>query len=270
MSKLVYVLAKIEGLRTKVISRLNHVSPDIHFEATTVLELFEQYAKLQNELKMLSPDLYSDLPSYEIPNVPDENGEYKIKGCVPNWELRKLLDELNYIAAVQGPLDKSQAGSLWLSHDSNNAVAIIDHICICFHSITRQLQERHDKRETLKVDDEYDVQDLLHALLKIFFDDVRDEDPSPNHAGATSRVDLVLKKEQIIIEVKKTRANLKDKKLGEQLIIDIERYKVHPNCKMLYCFVYDPDNHIKNPTRIENDLSRSDGPFPVKVFIAPK
>jgi hypothetical protein len=80
----------------------------------------------------------------------------------------------------------------------------------------------------------------------------------------------VLKQEQVIVEVKKTRPTLKAKELGEQLIIDIARYQVHPDCKLLYCFVYEPDGYIKNPQGIENDLSRSDDPFPVKVFIAPK
>ncbi len=157
-----------------------------------------------------------------------------------------------------------------ITEDKPDVLGAIELICSQFHIIARQLRQRHNARPTLDIEDEYDVQDLLHALLKIFFDDVREEDPSPNHAGAASRVDLVLKKEQIVIEVKKTRANLRDKQIGEQLIIDIERYKSHPNCKLLYCFVYDPDGYIKNPKGIENDLRRSGEPFPVEVFIAPK
>ncbi len=29
-----------------------------------------------------------------------------------------------------------------------------------------------------------------------------------------------------------------------QLIIDKERYRTHPNCKYLVCFVYDPEQRI--------------------------
>ena len=47
------------------------------------------------------------------------------------------------------------------------------------------------------------MQELLHALLWIFFTDVRREDPVPQRAGASSRTDFVLKKEEIIVEVKK-------------------------------------------------------------------
>ena len=38
-----------------------------------------------------------------------------------------------------------------------------------FHIVARQLRQRHDDRNTLIVENEYDVQDLLHAILKIFF-----------------------------------------------------------------------------------------------------
>jgi REase_DpnII-MboI len=41
------------------------------------------------------------------------------------------------------------------------------------HLIVRQLLHRHNNRPTLDVNDEYDVQDLVHALLKIFFHDIR-------------------------------------------------------------------------------------------------
>ncbi|MGB8955576.1 MAG: hypothetical protein WCC10_09390 [Tumebacillaceae bacterium] len=138
-----------------------------------------------------------------------------------------------------------------------------------FHQVVRQIRVRHDKRATLDVVDEYDVQDLLHSLLFLYFDDVRAEEWSPSYAGGASRMDFVLKQEQIVIEVKRTRTTMKAKDLGEQLIIDIERYKVHPDCKTLVCFVYDPEGYIANPRGIENDLNRTDGAMPVQVYIRP-
>ena len=67
-----------------------------------------------------------------------------------------------------------------------------------FHRIARQLRSRHDNRMTIEVNDEYDVQDLLHALLKLFFDDVRAEEWTPSYAGKSARMDFLLKKEQLI------------------------------------------------------------------------
>ncbi|MGP8069361.1 MAG: hypothetical protein ACLP5V_05680 [Candidatus Bathyarchaeia archaeon] len=42
---------------------------------------------------------------------------------------------------------------------------VITRICNRFHYVARQMLSRHDKRETLTIRDEYDVQDLLHSLL---------------------------------------------------------------------------------------------------------
>jgi len=56
--------------------------------------------------------------------------------------------------------------------------------------------------------------------------------------GSNSRMDFLLKKEEIVVEVKKTSENLKDKKIGVQLNDDIAKYKTHPNCKILFCFIF--------------------------------
>lgn len=139
-----------------------------------------------------------------------------------------------------------------------------------FHAVATQLKKRYDDRETLEVRDEYDVQDLLHAILKIHFDDIRPEEWTGSYAGKSSRMDFLLKKEQIVIEVKKTRDNIGEKEIGDQLIIDIDRYKEHKDCKILYCFVYDPNGIISNPRGLESDLSKKSSEITVKVYIYPK
>ena len=137
-----------------------------------------------------------------------------------------------------------------------------------FHKVVKKMRNRYDNRETLDVKDEYDVQDLLFAILQIFFKDIRKEEWTPSYAGNSSRVDFLLKDEKVVIEVKKTRESMKDKDLGEQLIIDIAKYKSHPDCKNLICFVYDPDGRIVNPDGIIKDLEKDNKDF-VKIYINP-
>lgn len=146
---------------------------------------------------------------------------------------------------------------------------LINNVFERFHIVARQMRRRHDGRESLVINDEYDVQDLLHSLLKLHFDDVRPEEWTPTYAGGANRMDFLLKDEEIAIEVKMTRQGLKDKELGDQLIIDIAKYQSHPNCKCLYCFVYDPDGIVRNPRGMEKDLESLAKGFPVKVFIRP-
>ncbi|SEW34334.1 hypothetical protein SAMN05428988_4111 [Chitinophaga sp. YR573] len=160
-----------------------------------------------------------------------------------------------------------------LSNPTNvekDATFLIGVLCDRFHLIVKQLRQRHNDRPTLDINDEYDVQDLLHSLLKIYFDDIRPEEWNPSYAGSSTRSDFLLKDEQIIIEVKKTRTGLKAKQLGEQLIIDIAHYKNNFGCKILYCFVYDPEGYISNPKGIESDLSKNETGFNVIVNIIPK
>lgn len=149
----------------------------------------------------------------------------------------------------------------------------IENLLNRFHSIAIQLTNRRNDggnpRPTIRIKDEYDVQDLLHGLLKIYFDDIRAEEWNPSYAGSSKRSDFLLKNEKIVIEVKKTRSNLKDKEIGEQLIIDKANYRKHSDCKILICFVYDPDSFIKNPIGIENDLKEVSTDFTTLVYIKP-
>lgn len=151
---------------------------------------------------------------------------------------------------------------------TKNPVNIVEVIIKRFHSVTRQLRQRHNNRPTLDVSDEYDVQDLFHALLQLYFDDIRPEEWTPSYAGGSSRMDFLLKSEKIVIEVKKTRPKLGDKEVGEQLSIDILRYRAHPDCQTLICFVYDPEERILNPRGLEQDLSQRVGAIDVKVYIS--
>ena len=169
--------------------------------------------------------------------------------------LQRILRRLEY---KQSPDD---------IHDTS--IQKVKLICKRFHLVTRQLRQRHSDRTTFVIDDEYDVQDLLHSLLKIFFDDVRAEEYAPSYAGSSSRMDFLLKSEKIVIEVKKTRKKLEGKEVGKQLIDDIAHYNTHPDCKTLVCFVYDPEGRIGNPRGLETDLNRISDELSVIVFIEP-
>ncbi len=151
--------------------------------------------------------------------------------------------------------------------EPSNNIEKIELICNKFHRVAQQMRSRYANRLTLQINDEYDVQDLFHSLLTLYFEDIRREESNPSYAGANSRSDFLLKPEQTIIEIKKTRAGLKNKQLGEELTLDIQKYQAHPDCKTLVCFVYDPEGKINNPRGLERDLEQTTGNIKVKVFI---
>lgn len=174
--------------------------------------------------------------------------------------LAPLLGQRQILVEAQKKLEGS--GSL-----SEN-VLLIERICRNFPEFLSPLQERGRGRSPFIVEDEYDAQDALHGLLRIFFDDVRPEDYVPELAGAKSRVDFLLKEERIVVEVKMTRRNLGTREIGEQLITDIARYKAHPDCGALVAFVYDPDRRIKNRRALEVDLTKRHDELGVYVYVA--
>lgn len=141
----------------------------------------------------------------------------------------------------------------------SGAIGTLEHLCYTFPLVVKKLEHRHDGRPGF-VKDEYDVQDLLHALLMVFFDDIRVEEWTPSHAGGSSRMDFLLKKESVVIETKYAGPQRSSKEIGDELLIDIARYAKHPDCRLLVCMVYDPGGNVKNPRGLETDLSgKKDG-----------
>lgn len=138
-----------------------------------------------------------------------------------------------------------------------------------FHRAALALSNRQHQRPDFKIENEYDVQDLFHALLLTRFLEVRREEYGPSYAGASTRSDFYLKSDSIVVEMKMTRDGLNDKKLGEELIIDIAHYKQR-GCKAVICFVYDPKHRLKNPAVLEADLSKTTDGMHVKVIIRPR
>lgn len=202
----------------------------------------------------------------------EESDHYRhaAKAAESTWQ---ASDADNLLSIVKSALTtfREDLGSAQPESGQTDAIPIVNRICERFHQVARQLRARHAERQTLDITDEYDVQDLLRAILTISFDDIREEEGTPSVAGAATRMDFLLKNERLVVETKMTRKGLGAREVGEELIIDIAKYKSHPDCSALVCFVYDPDGRIKNPAGVESDLeSMSSSELTVKVFIRPR
>jgi hypothetical protein len=200
-----------------------------------------------------------------------DNGVQNISGS-PSYKsvenilsvIRAVLTRLNRSLELMVRQKAPEAGSDQASVDS------VLGICNRFHEVARQLVHRRENRSTLEIKDEYDVQDLLHALLQIHFDDIRPEEWTPSYGGGSSRMDFLLKAHAIVVEAKMTRKGLTAKEVSEQLIIDAAKYRQQQDCKTLICFVYDPSGLVKNPRGVERDLAKlSGGGFDVVCVVTP-
>ena len=147
---------------------------------------------------------------------------------------------------------------------------ILRRICTRFHLVARQLRLRKEYRPTLEITDEYDLQDLFYALLRLQFDEVATEERAPDYASGARRTSYLLDWERTVVVVKHTRSGLTTKDLAEQVQSDAAHYATRPNGGTLLCFIYDPEGRVGNPRGLEADLTTVSDMFTVEVIVAPK
>jgi len=133
------------------------------------------------------------------------------------------------------------------------------------------LTHRRRGATALTFQSEYDIQDLLHALLRPWVADIRPEEFTPSYAGSSTRMDFLLPAHRLVLELKLIRDRVHGRKVGEEFIVDIEHYRRHPDCDTLWCVVYDPNHFIPNPQGLVGDLegkrTTADGSIDVRVFV---
>ncbi len=159
-------------------------------------------------------------------------------------------------------------------HDPPKPTEIEELLNILIHGLRRAmhpLTHRRKGAQPLSFSTEYDVQDLLHALLRPWVADIRPEEFTPSYAGSSTRMDFLLPTYKIVLELKYVRDRNHAKKIGDELIVDINHYQQHPDCKRLWCVVFDQDHLLTNAAGLKNDLegerSTKDGSVHVKVVV---
>jgi hypothetical protein len=153
-------------------------------------------------------------------------------------------------------------------------IQILDNFSNAIKKITIQSHRYgtdKQKRNILKIEDEYDVQDILYTMLKGVFPALNPEEPMGKVGAKSSRIDF--ETEGILIEVKMIKEKDKDEKnFIEQLKVDIQSYFVFPELKDLIFFIYAPDKtkikDINNFKTLENKQKIGDVEFDIKIIIA--
>ena len=125
---------------------------------------------------------------------------------------------------------------------NKNAKTIIIEILSNFREATKKVtQDRRKDHGKYQIRDEYDVQDLLYVIVKTIFPKLREEDPTPKVGSKSNRIDLILREEGILIEVKMIKeGDTNETKFVEELKTDIQSYHQCQWLQYLICFVYDP------------------------------
>lgn len=204
-------------------------------------------------------DTGTDVYEHSIPA-----GDKKVESEYANYKniknFRDILDDflLNKQTDDRNPI--TEAGE--------NPHSTLRKIFSNFPQSMKPLKNRRNNKDPIQIVDEHSLQDIVESHLRVFFEDVRTEEQTPSKSGSGAKIDFMLKKEEIAIELKKTRENLEEKKLCDEILSDINRYIEHPSCEIIYFFIYDPEVRIANPSEVYEIKQNSE--YPVKIIISPE
>lgn len=152
-----------------------------------------------------------------------------------------------------------------VADDLEQILSVLQRLPLALDTLCR----RRRNREAFVVADEYDLQDILEAILRVHFDDVRNEERTPSAAGGSAQIDFFIPAVGLAIEAKMTRSSQSARQVGDELIADIARYRGHPGCRALVGVVLDSLGTITNPHGFEADLVSVAGSLPMRVLVLP-
>jgi hypothetical protein len=131
-------------------------------------------------------------------------------------------------------------------------VDIVEQVCQRVGKAAQILCNRSRKaKASYVIDDEYDVQDLLQALLRAYLKFSIQENPLPKVAGAKSgRADISVEELGVLIEVKYVRGPDDQKKLFDEFSQDLILYAQWPPLKILFYVIYNSSD-LRDPEALE-------------------
>ena len=235
----VYLLSQ-DLLQSKVDEKFANSSLKNKYLISRILPPYKE--KLKNDLRESSEeeDDYNFLLKYifsdvEIIDVSPDVAEF-------------ICDDVIDLLLLEEIRETSLAKSVFTKFKNLSAKEIIRQVLKEFgNSVKKITQNRRKGHDLFKISDEYDVQDLLYVILKPLFPKLIDEDPNQKVGGVSNKIDLIIREEKILVEVKMIKdSDNNEKKFIEELKIDFESYHSNPHLEFLFAFIYDPQNKTKD------------------------
>ena len=197
----------------------------------------------------------------------------KINEAELNIALLSVTAGTDIDVQLQILLEDIESTLLSIKYVNKSADEVIRDILNNFsNAIQKIIKNRRKGHPNFVVEDEYDVQDILYVILKSVFPNLRDEDAIGKVGAKTTKIDLIIREEKILVEVKMIKAkDLNETHFIEQLKTDFESYHECKWLKKLFCFVYDPykkTRDISNFNDLNGERTKGEHNFNVEVIIA--
>jgi len=215
-------------------------------------------------------ELNKDPLSILIKTVYDTN-------IVMETELNSALQRITLVTDIdvqtQIILEDIESTLLSIRYVNKSADEVVRDILSNFsNAIQKIIKNRRKDHPHFIIEDEYDVQDILYVILKSVFPNLRDEDAIGKVGAKTTKIDLIIREERILVEVKMIKAkDSNETHFIEQLKADFESYHECKWLRKLFCFVYDPykkTRDISNFNDLNGERTKGEHNFNVEVILA--
>ncbi len=190
-----------------------------------------------------------------------------------NSALQSITSATDIDVQSQILLEDIESTLLQTKYINKNADEVVRDVLNNFsNAIQKIINGRRLNHPDFKIEDEYDVQDISYVILKSIFPNLREEDPIPKVGGKSTKIDLILREEKILIEVKMIKAkDSNETHFIEQIKVDFESYHECKWLRKLFCFVYDPykkTRDISNFNDLNGERTKGEHNFNVEVIVA--
>jgi hypothetical protein len=225
---------------------------------------------LKSQLSKEVQDLHSQPLAILIKTVFDVN---TVNETELNTALQSITSGNDIDVLLQILLEDIESTLLQIKFVNKNADEVVRDVLNNFsNAIQKIISGRRLNHPDFKIEDEYDVQDISYVILKSIFPNLREEDPIPKVGGKSTKIDLILREEKILIEVKMIKAkDSNETHIIEQLKVDFESYHECKWLRKLFCFVYDPykkTRDISNFNDLNGERTKGEHNFNVEVIVA--
>lgn len=190
-----------------------------------------------------------------------------------NASLQAVTAVTDIDVQLQILLEDIESTLLNIKYINKSADEVVRDILNNFSNAVQKINKNRRKdHPNFEIEDEYDVQDILYVILKSVFPNLRDEDAIGKVGAKTTKIDLIIREERILVEVKMIKEkDSNETHFIEQLKVDFESYHECKWLRKLFCFVYDPykkTRDISNFHDLNADRTKGEHNFNVEVIVA--
>lgn len=213
-----------------------------------------------NEYDQFVTELYEILRSKEYPN--DIIVQIRKRATYLKNRFSDEVNKENMLMAKNKLTDYLSALTQeeYQNPDLKNLEIYLENFYLFLESLTEYLPDKratieHDTLKKITIQNEYDLQHLLYAVLKPLYPGIRKEVSKDSGIGTV--------REDVVLEAKCTRDSMTLKKLIEEIEADI----VHYQEKNIFFYVYDKKKIIKETKNFNDYFNKQFDRKTVKLFV---